>query len=178
VNFLGAIAIQAAEKGLPFVLAGGHAVIVHGHPRNTFDIDLIIRRVDQARWSELVKRMGYSFHREGTTFLQFNPPNAQSLPLDLMLVGDETFTKLMAEAVPAPASAAGAKVVSLPHLLALKCHAIKHGHRGRIVKDADDVIRLVLANKLDLDEPGIRDLFLKHGTAELYEKVRRLCKPS
>ncbi len=178
MNFLGAIAIQAAEKGLPFVLAGGHAVIVHGHPRNTFDIDLIIRRVDQARWSELVKRMGYSFHREGTTFLQFNPPNAQSLPLDLMLVGDETFTKLMAEAVPAPASAAGAKVVSLPHLLALKCHAIKHGHRGRIVKDADDVIRLVLANKLDLDEPGIRDLFLKHGTAELYEKVRRLCKPS
>jgi hypothetical protein len=178
VNFLGAIAIQAAERGLPFVLAGGHAVIVHGYPRNTFDIDLIIRRVDQACWSELVKSMGYSFHREGPTFLQFNPPNAQSLPLDLMLVGDETFAKLMAGAVPAPASTAGAKVVSLPHLLALKCHAIKHGHRGRIVKDADDVIRLVLANKLDLDEPGIRDLFLKHGTTELYEKVRKLCKQS
>jgi hypothetical protein len=176
VNPLGTIAVRAAERGLPFVLAGGHAVIAHGHPRNTFDIDLIIRRADRALWEDLARNAGYSFHREGPTFVQFNPPNRVILPLDLMLVGDETFGKLMADAVPGPASAAGAKVVSLRHLLALKCHAIKHGHRGRIVKDADDVIRLALANKLDLDEPGIRDLFLKHGTAELYEKVRRLCR--
>jgi hypothetical protein len=175
VNALGAIAVQAAERGLPFVLAGGHAVIAHGHPRNTFDIDLIIRRVDRASWEELARGVGYSFHREGPTFLQFNPPSPEALPLDLMLVGDDTFAKLMSDAVPAPASSAGAKVVSLLHLLALKCHAIKHGHQGRIVKDADDVIRLVLANKLDLNESGIRDLFLKHGTAEFYEKVRRLC---
>jgi hypothetical protein len=175
VNPLGSIAVQAAERGLPFMVAGGHAVIAHGHQRNTFDLDLIIRRSDQAAWTDLVKGAGYGFHREGPTFLQFNPSNAQLLPLDLMLVGDETFAKLMADAVPAPGSAEGAKVVSLRHLLALKCHAIKHGHRGRIVKDADDVIRLAQANKLDLDEPDIRDLFLKHGTAELYEKVRRLC---
>ena len=87
-----------------------------------------------------------------------------------MLVGDDTFAKLAAEAVPAPASAVGAKVVSLRHLLALKCHAIKHGHQGRIVKDADDVIRLALANKLDLNEPSIRDIFLKHGTANSMRK--------
>jgi uncharacterized caspase-like protein len=59
-------------------------------------------------------------------------------------------------------------------LLALKCHAIKHGHETRIIKDADDVLQLVLVNRVDLDEPDIRDLFLKHGTAELYEKVKRL----
>ena len=75
-------------------------------------------------------------------------------------------------------SAAGVRVVSLRHLLALKCHAIKHGHPGRIVKDADDVLRLVAANKLDMNEPGMRDLFLKHGTAELYEEARRVCEQS
>ena len=160
------------------MLAGGHAVIAHGHPRNTFDIDLIVRRTDRALWEDLTRSFGYSFHREGPTFLQFNPPNEQTLPLDLMLVGDDTFAKLMAEAVPAPASAGGAKVVSLRHLLALKCHAIKHGHKGRIVKDAEDVIQLALVNKLDVDEPTVRDLFLKHGTTELYEKVQRLCKQS
>jgi hypothetical protein len=179
VNPLGAIAVQAAERGLPFVIAGGHAVVLHGHPRNTFDLDLIIRRTDQAGWKELAKANGYSPYREGPTFLQFNPQDdTQALPLDLMLVGEATFTKLMADAVPAPASSPGAKVVSLRHLLALKCHAIRHGHRGRIVKDADDVIRLTLANKLDLDDPDIRDLFLKHGSMELYDKVRRLCKRS
>lgn len=158
------------------MLAGGHAVIAHGHPRNTFDIDLIIRRVDRAPWEELALSLGYSFHGEGPTFVQFNPPNDNFLPLDLMLVGDDTFAKLLADAVPAPASAGAAKLVSLRHLLALKCHAIKHGHRGRIVKDADDVIHLALANKLDVEEPGMRELFLKHGTAELYEKVRHHCK--
>lgn len=153
-------------------------MIAHGHPRNTFDIDLIIRRTDRPRWVELAHNAGYSMHREGPTFLQFNPPNDQTLPLDLMLVSDDTFGKLMAEAVPAPASAAGAKVVSLRHLLALKCHVIKHGHQGRIVKDPDDVIRLAQVNKLNLDEPEIRGLFLKHGTRELYENVRLLCRQS
>jgi hypothetical protein len=178
VNSLGTIAVQAAGRGLPFVLAGGHAVIAHGHPRNTFDIDLIIRRTDRAKWADLAREAGYSPYREGPTFLQFNPMSEQFLPLDLMLVSDDTFAKLMAEAVPAPASAEGAKVVSLRHLLALKCHAIKHGHEGRIVKDAEDVIRLAQVNKLDLDEPDIRGLFLKHGTTELYDKVRRLCRQS
>jgi hypothetical protein len=173
---LGDIALRAQERGLSFLLAGGHAVIAHGHSRNTFDLDLIIRRADRSLWEDLARSAGYSLHREGPTFVQFNPPNPEVLPLDLMLVGDDTFAKLVADAVPAPASAAGAKVVSLRHLLALKCHAIKHGHQGRIVKDADDVIRLAQVNRLDLDEPGIRELFLKHGTVELYEKVRRLCR--
>jgi hypothetical protein len=176
VNSLGDIALRAQERGLSFLLAGGHAVIAHGHSRNTFDLDLIIRRADRSLWEDLARSAGYSLHREGPTFVQFNPPNPEVLPLDLMLVGDDTFAKLVADAVPAPASAAGAKVVSLRHLLALKCHAIKHGHQGRIVKDADDVIRLAQVNRLDLDEPGIRELFLKHGTVELYEKVRRLCR--
>ena len=43
-----------------------------------------------------------------------------------------------------------ARVVSLEHLLALKCHAIKHGHPGRVEKDVDDVLGLVRANLLDV----------------------------
>ena len=175
MSVLATIAARAAEKGLFFLLAGGHAVIAHGHPRTTFDIDLIIRRSDRDRWMDLVRALDYSFYREGATFLQFNPQKPQALPLDLMLVSEDTFGKLMAEAVPAPPSAAGAKVVSLRHLLALKCHAIKHGHPGRVVKDADDVIRLVQANRLDVADPKIRELFLKHGTEDLYEKIRRTC---
>ena len=178
MNGLALIASRAAEKALPFLVAGRLAVIAHGHPRNTFDIDLIIRRTDRDKWTEFAGAIGYSFFREGVTFLQFNPTTSRALPLDLMLVSDDTFAKLLAEAVPAPPSAAGAKIVSLRHLLALKCHAIKHGHQGRIVKDADDVIRLVQVNQLDVNDPGIRELFLKHGTTELYEKIRRTCGPS
>jgi hypothetical protein len=178
VSALATIASCAGDKGLSFLVAGGHAVIAHGHPRNTFDIDLIIRRTDRDLWTDLTRALGYNLHREGPTFLQFDPPNAQALPLDLMLVNDATFAKLAADAVPAPPSASGARMVSLLHLLALKCHAIKHGHPGRVVKDADDVIRLTQANQLDVNDPRIRELFLKHGTVELYEKVAQICGQS
>ncbi len=169
------IAAQAAERNLPFLLAGGHAVIMHGHSRNTFDMDLAVRRTDQQAWTELVLALGYAFHHEGPAFLQFNPPNPESLPLDLLLLNEPTFAKLQAASVPGPASAGGARVVSLLHLLAMKCHAIKHGHLGRIVKDADDVIHLVQANRLDVTKTEIRDVFLNYGTADLYENVQRLC---
>ena len=175
MSAIASIAARAAEKNLPFLLAGGHAVIAHGHTRNTFDIDLIVRRNDQKQWTELALTLGYRFFHEGPTFLQFNPPNDEMLPLDLMLVNEETFAKLAASACSAPASAGGAKVVSLLHLLALKCHAIKHGHKGRVVKDADDVIQLIQVNRLDVNRADIREIFQKYGTAELYEKVQRIC---
>jgi len=98
------------------------------------------------------------------------------MPLDLMLVNERTFPKLVAEAVPASPALRAVKVVSIRHLLALKCHAIKHGHKGRIVKDVDDVINLVQVNRLNINAPDIRELFLKHGTSELYEKVQRICR--
>jgi len=157
-------------------LGGGHAVITHGFPRSTFDLDLIVRRADQGKWLQVSRELGYVFHREGPTFLQFAAPDAASFPLDLMLVSDDTFSKLWAEAVPAPSSAPGVRVVSLVHLLALKCHAVKHGHRGRIVKDADDVIHLIQNNRLDPDSQLVREVFSKHGTKEFYEKVRQACR--
>ena len=150
-------------------------MIVHGYARTTFDLDLIICRNEQNQWRDLAQEIGYSFHHEGPTFLQFNPPNPRFLPLDLMLVNEQTFAKLMADAVSGPATTEGVNVVSLPHLLALKCHAVSHGHQGRIVKDADDIIHLVQASRLDINDPEVRKLFLKHGTVELYEKVRRAC---
>jgi hypothetical protein len=177
VTALQTIAARAVDVHLEFLVAGGHAVIVHGHPRTTFDLDLIVRRGDRDAWSELALSLGYRLFTEGPNFLQFNAPDSPSLPLDLMLVSTETFAKLMVDAVSAPAGVAAAKLVSLRHLLALKCHAVKHGHAGRIVKDADDVIRLVQVNLLNLNAPEMRDLFLKHGTEEFYEKVRAACPP-
>ena len=68
------------------------------------------------------------------------------------------------------------KAVSLRDLIILKCHAIKHGHAGRVLKDIDDVIHLVLANKVNLEDDCWRELVLKYGTAELYEILQRACK--
>ena len=150
-------------------------MIAHGHSRNTFDIDLIIRRGDLKDWVELLTSRGYTLINEGVTFSQFNPADDKMLPVDLMTVNDETFSKLFADAVPGPAQIEHVKLVSLLHLLALKCHAIKHGHSGRIIKDTDDVIRLIQINRLDVKRADLREIFQKFGTEELYEKVKKAC---
>jgi hypothetical protein len=178
VNDLATIASRAAGESIPFLLTGGHAVITHGFARSTFDLDLIVRRSDREKWLKIAAELGYRFFREGPTFAQFNHSSAGSFPLDLMFVNEETFSKMRAEAVAAPSiTKSGVWVVSLLHLLALKCHAIKHGHSGRVVKDAEDVIQLIQKNGLDPETPALRALFQKHGTQEFYDKVKRACRP-
>jgi hypothetical protein len=65
------------------------------------------------------------------------------------------------------------KIPALEHLLALKLHALKHGHIERYSKDLLDVEGLVRANSVDMGSEKIRQIFLKHGTIELYEQISR-----
>ena len=168
---------RAHDAGLEHLLIGGHAVIAHGYPRNTFDLDLAVPRPSVGGWRALVAELGYGVHAEGPAFLQFDPPDALTLPLDLMIVSEDTFHKLQAEAVAVPAPGSGVRTVSLRHLLALKAHAIRHGHAGRVTKDVDDVIGLVDANRLDVREARWREPLLKYGPSELYEKLLALRQP-
>jgi len=169
----------AAKRGLPVLLIGGHAVIAHGHPRNTFDIDFVIEVKDQRAWRGLLEGLGYTLHAETRTFFQMQPSDEQTLPVDVMMVNEPTFAKMLALAKECSALPPDARVVSLEHLLALKCHAIKHGHPGRVEKDVDDVLGLVRANQLDVTSSDWREIFLKYGPPELYEKLRKAWqKPS
>jgi len=168
VNVLRTIVAGAAGRKLGFLVAGGHAVLAHGHLGNTFGLDLIIRGEERESWSNLADDLGYRPRLEGPNFLQFDPP-AEGIPLDLLFVNGETFAKLMAEADPFPPLRTEVKVVSLRQLLALKCHAIKRGRAGRVMNDADDVIQLVTANGIDMDLSEITDQFMKDGTAGLKE---------
>ena len=163
----------AARRGLPVLLIGGHAVIAHGHPRNTFDIDFVIEVKDQKAWRGLLEGLGYRLHAETGTFFQMQPPDEQTLPVDVLMVNESTFSKIVALAKECSGLPRDARVVSLEHLLALKCHAIKHGHSGRVEKDVDDVLGLVRANQLDITSSNWREIFLKYGPPELYEKLRK-----
>lgn len=177
MNQLTIIATAAQSYGIPFLLGGGHAVIAHGFARSTFDLDLIARQTDRERWLQLARSAGYELYHENPTFLQFNAATEGTFPLDLMFVNDATFAKMQAAAVPSPGGPEGLRVVSLMHLLALKCHAVKFGHPGRIVKDAEDVIQLIRRNRLDPNAENVREVFRRHGTDEFYERVRRACAP-
>ena len=64
--------------------------------------------------------------------------------------------------------------MALKHLLALKSHAILHGHPGRVEKNVDDAIGLVMANHINVSDNDWRKVFLKYGPPELHEKLPRI----
>jgi len=115
--------------------------------------------------------------REAPVFMQFEPAPNTPLPVDLMFVAEEVFERMRREAQLASVEGLSVGVVSLLHLFALKCHAIKNGKGMRRIKDTADLIQLVGINHLDLNEPALRATILKHGDQELYEKLQRACTP-
>lgn len=157
------IAERAGQENLALLLAGGHAVIAHGYHRTTFDIDLAIRRADREKWLSVMAALGFVLFQEGPAFLQFNPLSGGA-PVDLLLINEQTFKKLQSGATANLAGNRVPPVICLRDLVAMKCHAIKHGHGGRIVKDADDVIQLFLINGLNPADTDWRELVLKYGT--------------
>jgi len=97
------------------------------------------------------------------------------MKVDLMFVSEEVFAQLKQAAGETEIEGTRVKVVALLHLIALKCHALQHGKSIRRLKDMDDLIQLILINRLDLNEPELRATILKHGNLEMYEKLRHAC---
>jgi predicted nucleotidyltransferase len=165
---------QVAEaRGLKFVLIGGHAVNYHGYARTTADLDLLVCRDDREAWLAGTAEVGYRLFREGATFLQMESAESSVWPLDLMLAAPETFRALLAAAQPIQLEGEEVPVVSLRHLLALKLHALKHTHVGRVLKDFEDVLSLLQVNRLDPGSDEIRDLCLKYADAEIHGRLLR-----
>lgn len=45
--------------GVPYALCGGLALGIHGHPRTTIDIDLLVEAADVSRALVVAKRVGF-----------------------------------------------------------------------------------------------------------------------
>lgn len=166
---------QARQQGLDFLVIGGLAVNFYGYSRETADLDLLIRRDARAAWGGLLSRLGYTVEQDAEAFVQLAPPRSGEWPVDLMMVRAPTFVPMLAESREVEMYGVRLRIPSLGHLLALKLHALKNTRAHRFLKDFQDVEGLVRINQLDLKSEKVRQLFLKYGNLELYEKVVRAC---
>jgi predicted nucleotidyltransferase len=167
------IHVEARKRGLDFLVIGGLAVIFHGHARDTADLDLLIRRDDRTRWLEVLSQLGYAVEHDRENFVQLSPPKQGAWPVDLMLVAGPSFDPMLAASQEVEMYGVKLRIPALEHLLALKLHALKHGHIGRYSKDLLDVEALVRVNSLDMNSEKMRHLFLKYGSLKIYEQISR-----
>jgi hypothetical protein len=164
---------EAQIWNLDFLVIGGLALIFYGHSRDTADLDLLVRREARAAWLELLSRLNYTVSTERENFVQCSPPEKGAWPVDLMFVRDSTFDPMLKAAREVEMYGVTLRIPSLEHLLALKLHALKHGHPGRYTKDLLDVEALIRENALDMQSEKMRQLFLKYGTLKIYEQISR-----
>jgi len=82
--------------GIEYALCGGLAMAVHGFPRATIDIDVLIQPADLDRAYVVVERLGYTFRGKPVSFdkgameirrfTKIDPKDGEALMLDLLLV--------------------------------------------------------------------------------------------
>jgi hypothetical protein len=87
-------ALQEAE--IDYALCGGLAMAVHGFPRATVDIDLLILRDDAEAALGAAESLGYTLRAEPTSFSdgavqirrisKIEPDTGEPIPIDFMLV--------------------------------------------------------------------------------------------
>lgn len=168
-SFLTTIAHLIEEKKLPALMIGGHAVTALGHARATYDLDLLIPKSSAGQWKAELGKLRFGVFAESVNFLQFEAAADLPLPpIDLMLVDDEVFRTLeLTKSDSRPIATPGVLA-----MIALKLHAIHQPSREDPEKDWSDVIALVKAHHLSLDDPEFSVTVLKHGGTSALERIQ------
>ena len=161
------------ERQRSFLVIGGFAVNAHGFARQTFDLDILVSRSDRDFWEQLITENGFCRRSRNGNFSQFTATTPGALPLDVMVVNDQTYSKMFAAAVAGSVNGVTVRHPSLWHLLALKLHVLKLCLPHRELRDLYDVIQLVEINRVDTSTPEFRELCARFGNAKTYEAIIR-----
>jgi hypothetical protein len=164
---------EAGRRNLRFLVIGGLAINHYGYSRETGDLDLLIQEPDRILWMEMLRAFDYAELIDRGPFIQYPAPKSSPWPLDLMIVKEATFKAMFNESQSADLYNVPSRVPSLKHLIALKLHALKNTRMQRFLKDYLDVEYLIRINGLDIGSEEMKELFVKYGTQELYEKISR-----
>jgi hypothetical protein len=170
---VGLLHAKAEERGLRYLVIGGHAINTYGEPRATLDVDFLVCKADLDGWRRLLEEEGFKSFSVSESFLQFNPPYGTNWRLDLMLVQPGTFDSIYEASRAVSCLGIQARVPSPQHLIALKLHALRHGPEHRYEKDFGDIITLGRNAKLDPASEELRQIFDRFGSPELYEQFKR-----
>ena len=134
------------REGIAYAVAGAVALAIHGAPRATADLDLLVLPQELAAALEVARRRGYTIEAlpmkfaDGTEMRRVTKvAAAEALTLDLILV-DEALQPIWESRIRVPTEGAELWVVSRDGLIKMKAAA------GR-TQDLADIARLEDADR-------------------------------
>jgi len=151
------------------VLIGGYAVNAHKVTRHTVDIDFLVTKETFNKIFPELELQGYSIVNEHEVFVQIAGMGLRDI--DFMFSDESTIRKIFDTGNRIRIAGEFFVTPNLENLIALKLHSIKWNPHRELV-DMPDIVLLMQANGMDIDNPGIRSVFEKYGTPELLEKIK------
>lgn len=160
------------KNGIVCVLIGGFALNYHKVTRQTADIDFLITKDDFEKIACALQEAGYKQdYLQKEVFVRLKSSSRYLIDLDFMFVDKETLDKLIKDAQEITIAQRKFIVPSLNHLIALKLHSIRYNPKMREHKDLPDIINLIKMNGLKVKSSEFKNLCLKYGSDELYQKI-------
>lgn len=160
---LAKLAVQIAGRDLPCLVIGGNSAIHHGVPRFTRDIDLLIPETSAEVWYSHLLQNGYRRIHASNAFQQFNPSEPDLPPIDLMIVSEATWQKLLNDSETIPFQSASLGTPSALHLICLKLHATRSPFRLDTTVDWQDIETLAKLHHIDPSDPETAALLNRYG---------------
>ncbi len=164
------------EEGVSCVLIGGFAINHYKVTRQTADVDFLITKEDFDKIVGLLEKAGYKKILLQENFAQLQSSQLSLLDVDFMFVDRETLIKIMKEGEQLKIIGQTFTVPSLYHLIALKLHSIKYNPKIRLTKDLPDIINLIRINEVNVKDKKFKEVCLKYGTADIYDKILEAIK--
>ena len=152
--------------GIRYVVIGATALLAHGYPRLTEDIDLVMTSEDLERFHAELIGLGYAKKRLRSTI--------DGVSIEVMITGEYPGDgKPKPVSMPDPATAStridGINVLTLEKLIELKlASGISAPHR---LKDLADVQELIKIKHLDADFANKLDPYVREKYLELQNAV-------
>jgi len=162
------------ERGIDYMVIGAVALLAHGYPRFTEDIDLVMTAEGLRKFHEELIGLGYVPAFPGA--MKRIRSTADGVSIEVMTTGEYPGDgKPKPVSMPAPAEASmeidGVRFVTLEKLIELKlASGITAPDR---LKDLADVQELIKIRKLDADFARKLDPYVRTKYLELQEAVRK-----
>ena len=171
---LARLAHDLDERGIDYIVIGAVALLAHGYPRFTEDIDLVMTKEGLEKFHEELIGLGYAPAFPGAR--KRLRSTSDGVSIEVMTTGEYPGDgKPKSVSMPAPADAGteidGIRFVTLEKLIELKlASGISASDR---LKDLADVQELIKIRKLDADFALKLDAYVRPKYLELEAAVRK-----
>ncbi|MFH1476181.1 MAG: nucleotidyltransferase family protein [Verrucomicrobiota bacterium] len=162
----------AAERHCQILLIGGYALPVFDVVRQTADVDSLIADADERILHDILIKAGYKERQRTEAFVRYTHPSAVALDIDVMLVDQDTFDKMLKRSSEHQVGSVKVRIPCLPHLIALKLHAIKNNPK-RELKDLGDIMALLEANPEKVSQNELRRICKRYGPAGIFNRLEK-----